>query len=77
MPASPHIIDGREMEPPQPFEAVMAALATLAPDASVLLILPREPFPLFRVLANSGFAWRTERAADGSFEITITHKKPA
>jgi len=73
MPAAQHVIDGREMEPPQPFEAVMAALATLAPDASVLLILPREPFPLYQVLAGSGFAWQTARAADGSFEITITH----
>jgi tRNA 2-thiouridine synthesizing protein A len=68
------VIDGRGMEPPEPFERVMAALAQIDAGEQVLLILPREPFPLYRVLEGAGFAWQTKRpgeTADGVFEILI------
>ncbi len=55
------VIDGRDMEPPEPFERVMAALAVLKPGERVRLLLPREPFPLYRVLESAGYAWETER----------------
>ena len=44
----------------------------------VLLILNREPFPLYRVLERNGYAWRTASFPDGRFEILISERaRPA
>ena len=51
-------IDARDLEPPEPFERVMEALCELKPGDDVLLILTREPFPLYRVLERNGYAWK-------------------
>ena len=40
----------------------------------VMLILGREPHPLYRALELNGYAWQTERKDDGSVEILIWHK---
>ena len=57
----------------------MAALGELAPGKKVRLLLPREPFPLYRVLEGAGYAWETRRSenADGGgvFEILIGRGK--
>lgn len=68
------VIDARELEPPEPFERVMEALCDLAPGDDILLILNREPFPLYRVLERNGYAWETASFADGRFEIHIYEK---
>jgi uncharacterized protein (DUF2249 family) len=65
------VIDARYLEPPEPFERVMEALCELAPGGDILLILNREPFPLYRVLERNGYAWRTTPFPDGRFEILI------
>ena len=65
------VIDARGLEPPEPFVLTMEALETLEPQQKLLLILPREPHPLYRVLQNNGFSHQTERQADGRFEILI------
>ena len=39
-----------------------------------MLILGREPHPLYRALDLNGYAWQTERKDDGSVEILIWHK---
>jgi len=69
-------IDAREMEPPEPFERVMEALMDLEPGGEVLLILNREPFPLYRVLERNGYTWKATGFPDGRFEILIREKKP-
>jgi uncharacterized protein (DUF2249 family) len=66
------VIDARGMEPPGPFEAVMEALCALKPGQRVLLILEREPLPLYRVLERNGYVHRTTPRADGHFEIEIS-----
>ena len=74
MPEPACVIDGRGMEPPEPFERVMAALALLKSGEKVLLILPREPFPLYRVLESAGYSWNTKRpegTAGDVYEILI------
>ena len=68
------VIDAREMEPPEPFERVMEALCELAPSDDVLLVLNREPFPLYRVLERNGYAWQATPFDDGRFEIRIWEK---
>ncbi len=68
------VIDGRCMEPPEPFVQTMEALDTIAPGQKVLLRLGREPMPLYRALELNGFAWQTEHCADGTVEVLMWHK---
>jgi tRNA 2-thiouridine synthesizing protein A len=68
------VIDGRQMEPPEPFVQTMAALDSLKAGQKLLLVLAREPFPLYRALQLNGLAWLTARSADGDFEILIWHR---
>lgn len=65
------VIDARDLEPPEPFERVMEAISTLEPGGQVMLILNREPFPLYRVLQLNGYQHKTTAFPDGRFEIVI------
>jgi hypothetical protein len=49
----------------------MEALDTIGPDEKLLLILTREPHPLYRALQINGFSHQTERTPDGLVEILI------
>lgn len=71
--AGDHLIDARGLEPPEPFVRAMEALDVLdRGDCSVLLLLlDREPFPLYRVLDEHGYRRQTMQNADGSFVIRI------
>ena len=68
------LIDGRYLEPPEPFVQTMEALDTLAPGQKLRLRLVREPFPLYRALELNGIAWQTERRVDGEFDILMWHR---
>lgn len=70
------VIDGREMEPPEPFVQTMDALERITPGQTLLLVLAREPFPLYRALELNGISWKTERSPEGDFEILMWHKAP-
>jgi uncharacterized protein (DUF2249 family) len=65
------LVDGRGLEPPEPMERVMHALALLRPGQSIRLLLHREPFPLYAVLADRGYRHDTRVQADGSYVILI------
>lgn len=68
------VIDARRMEPPEPFVVTMEALDGIAADEKLLLLLAREPHPLYRALELNGFSWQTERTSDGTVEILIWRK---
>lgn len=70
-PKTPHVIDARYLEPPDPFVKTMAMLDTLQPGEKMLLQLFREPHPLYRVLTENGHRYEVELVADGTFEILI------
>ena len=70
------IIDAREMEPPEPMVLTLEALDTLGPDEKLLLILTREPYPLYRKLQAIGFTHRTDITMQGTIEILIWRKQP-
>jgi uncharacterized protein (DUF2249 family) len=70
-PKSKHVVDARYLEPPEPFVRTMDMLDTLAPGERMLLLLFREPHPLYRVLQKNGYSHETELVADGTFEILI------
>ena len=65
------VIDGRYLEPPEPFILTMEALDRIKPGQRVLLMLGREPFPLYRALELNGYSWQTERLEDGAVEVLI------
>ena len=68
------VIDGRNLEPPEPFLLTMEALDEIQPGQTVLLQLSREPFPLYRALELNGYAWEISRLEDGTVEILIQHR---
>lgn len=69
------VIDARDMEPPEPFVATMDALDAMDPAHKLLLILNREPHPLYRALLRQGYAYQTTVTADWTFEILIWRKE--
>jgi uncharacterized protein (DUF2249 family) len=69
------VIDARGLPPPQPFELVMEALCDLAPDEEIVLVLDREPTPLYPVLARNGYAWTTSHHdGGGRVEVRIRER---
>ncbi len=70
-PKSDRVIDARYLEPPEPFVKTMEALDTIPAGGKLLLLLFREPHPLYRVLDQNGYRHETEQVADGTFEILI------
>ncbi|MBW7861865.1 MAG: DUF2249 domain-containing protein [Rhodocyclaceae bacterium] len=66
------VVDARGLEPPQPFELVMEALADLRSGETLTLLLDRMPWPLFRVLERDGYPHQHQIRDDGAVEITIT-----
>lgn len=70
------LIDGRDMEPPEPLARVLAALDAAHPGQTVRLLLPREPFPLYPLLAERGWRHDTVPQPDGSYMIRIRRAAP-
>lgn len=69
--ARERVVDARGMEPPEPMEKVMEALDELRPGESVRMLLHREPFPLYAILAERGYRHETRMEPDGSYVILI------
>jgi TusA-related sulfurtransferase len=72
-PKSDRVIDARGLEPPEPFVLTMDALDRLPKGEKLLLLLYREPYPLYKALGNNGFCHEVELVADGTVEILIWH----
>ncbi|EXI65283.1 MAG: SirA-like protein [Candidatus Accumulibacter adjunctus] len=69
------VIDARGLEPPEPMLRTMEALDHLEPNRKLLVLLPREPFPLYRALELNGFSWQTGHQADGTVTVLIQHRR--
>ena len=67
------VLDARGLEPPEPMVRTMEALGRLGPQEKLLVLLPREPYPLYRALELNQFSWQTERRPDGTVEVLIQH----
>ena len=65
------LIDARWLRPPEPMEMVLQALDQLHPGQSIRMLLHREPFPLYPLLAERGYRHATQMEADGSYVILI------
>lgn len=58
------LIDARGLEPPEPFELAMAALADLPAGETLTLLLDRIPWPLLRILERDGTRYEYEVRED-------------
>jgi Uncharacterized conserved protein (DUF2249) len=68
-----HVVDARGLPPPEPLERTLDALDLLSgPGDAVVLLLHREPYPLYDILARNGFRHATRSRDDGTVEIRIT-----
>lgn len=70
------LVDARWQLPPEPMEKVLLALDALKPGQRIRFLLHREPYPLYGILENLGYAHRTHMIEDGCFEILIEPKQP-
>ncbi|PTD98073.1 DUF2249 domain-containing protein [Pseudothauera lacus] len=68
---SVRLLDLRGLEPPQPFEQAMEALADLPPGGGLSLLLDRVPWPLLRLLERDGIAHRHLIREDAVVEVHI------
>ena len=66
------LIDARGLEPPQPFELALEAVAGLAPGGQATLLLDRMPYPLLRRLDHDGYRHEAAYRDDGAVEVIIT-----
>ncbi len=67
-----HVLDVCGLPPPEPFEHIMRALSSLPAGTVLQVHIHREPYPLYEVLRDNGYAWQTTALADGSFSIRIS-----
>ncbi len=70
-----HLIDGRELQPPEPMERTLEALSTLADEDELVLLLYCQPQPLFAILKRNGYGWSDDLRADGTREIRIRKQR--
>jgi uncharacterized protein (DUF2249 family) len=70
-PAPRLVVDGRDMQPPEPLEKTLEGLDLLADGEELLLLVYCHPVPLFNILRNNGYAWQEEVQEDGTHEIRI------
>lgn len=68
-------LDLREMEPPEPMEQVLAALAGLHPGQHVRLLIDRVPHPLFRILERNDYRYAMDEPSPALYQITITQRE--
>ena len=67
-------IDVCGLEPPEPLERVLDALSRLGTGQRLRVVIGREPFPLYRILENNGYAYQTHSREDYLYEVVIWEK---
>ena len=65
------VVDARGLPPPEPMELALQALELRRPGEAVRLLIHRQPYPLYELLAAQGYAYHTRSLADGCYEIII------
>jgi uncharacterized protein (DUF2249 family) len=63
-------LDVSSLEPPEPLERVLDALADMPAGHRLRVLHRREPYPLYDLLRRMGYAWETT-AIEERFEILI------
>lgn len=75
--ARERVLDATRLPPPEPFERTLAALPGLARGEYLRLLHWREPFPLYAVLPDLGFAYAVRPGGQSPYEILIWRRGDA
>lgn len=65
------LLDVSDLPPPEPMERILEALEELDPGQYLRVLHRREPWPLFSMLDEMGFAHRLQAREPPGFEILI------
>lgn len=74
---SERFIDASDLEPPEPLQVALQAATALRPGERVRVRLPRQPYPLFGLLAERGLVYESVAVACGEdcvYDVVITRK---
>ncbi len=66
-------LDVRGLPPPEPLEQVLDAISTLGNTQQLHVLIDREPFPLYDILAQNGLQHHTRTTEDYRYEVLIWH----
>lgn len=66
-----HRLDVRGLEPPEPLERVLEALDHLPEADRLCMLIEREPRPLYRILENNGYRYKTTELPGFLYEVMI------
>lgn len=66
-----HLVDVSALPAPEPLENVLDALEKLGPGDYLRVLHRREPWPLFPILEERGFAYRLQPGQQSAFDILI------
>lgn len=72
-----HFLDVCGLVPPEPMERIMVALSAMARGTRLCALIEHEPYPLYRLLDQNGYAHATHVRDDRLFEILIWHADAA
>jgi len=64
-------VDVRWLQPPEPFERIVAALTSLQRGERLRVLIHREPVPLLDMLRENRYGYEVEPQGDGTFAILI------
>jgi hypothetical protein len=67
----PQPVDLRGLDPPEPLVRILAALEET--DGARVFLLAREPYPLYALLAASGWSHEVQREG-GSVVLSLTRR---
>lgn len=67
-------LDLRGLFPPEPMERVLDALTVLLPGQQLRMLIEREPHPLFRILDNNNYRYRSTEPEPGLYQIVIQER---
>ncbi len=66
-----HYLDASEMEPPEPMDRILELMAEMGPGEHIRMYHRMEPIPLYAILSQAGFRWRTDRDTHEMYHIFI------
>lgn len=66
-----HRLDVSALEPPEPLERILDALADLPAGDWLRITHRREPFPLYRMLRDLGYRWHTREKFGSGIEMFV------
>ena len=69
-------LDVCSLQPPEPMERIMEALATLEPQQRLAVMIDRQPHPLYGLLERKGYRHSIALRPDQRYDLLIWRAIP-